>query len=76
MASCSGSENGAGDGTGFVQGKPGYSEVVLNKRKPAPDLSGSTLTNTQLSLTSLRGKVVVVNFWGSWCAPAGPSRRR
>jgi thiol-disulfide isomerase/thioredoxin len=69
VAACSGSETGAGDNSGFVQGRPGYSEVALAKRKPAPELSGSTLTNTQLALTSLRGKVVVVNFWGSWCAP-------
>jgi DsbE subfamily thiol:disulfide oxidoreductase len=69
VAACSGSENAVGDSTRFVQVKPGYSEVSLNKRKPAPQLSGSTLTNTKLALSSLRGKVVVVNFWGSWCAP-------
>jgi DsbE subfamily thiol:disulfide oxidoreductase len=69
VAGCSGSENAAGDSTRFVQVKPGYSEVALTKRKPAPALSGSTLTNTSLSIADLRGKVVVVNFWGSWCAP-------
>lgn len=69
VAGCSGSESGAGNSTRFVQVKPGYSEVSLTKRKPAPDLSGSTLTNSKLALSSLRGKVVVVNFWGSWCAP-------
>ncbi len=30
-----------------------------------PDLSGSK----QLSTQSYRGQVVVLNFWGSWCAP-------
>lgn len=69
VAGCSGSENAAGDSTRFVQVKPGYSEVSLTKRKAAPALSGSTLTNTPLSIADLRGKVVVVNFWGSWCAP-------
>ena len=69
VAGCSGSESAAGDSTRFVQVKPGYSEVSLTKRKAAPDLAGSTLTRSQFSLASLRGKVVVVNFWGSWCAP-------
>jgi thiol-disulfide isomerase/thioredoxin len=69
VAACSGSENAAGNNSGFVQVKPGYSEVSLTKRKAAPDLKGGTIANAQLSLASLRGKVVVVNFWGSWCAP-------
>lgn len=33
------------------------------------DVSGTTLTGQHLSLSSFRGKVLVVNFWGSWCAP-------
>jgi peroxiredoxin len=69
LAGCSSSENGAGNDVTFHQVKPGYSEVTLANRKAAPDLKGSTLTDTQLAISSLRGKVVVINFWGSWCAP-------
>lgn len=38
--------------------------------KPAPPFTLSLLNGGQLTLTALRGKVVVVNFWASWCYPA------
>jgi peroxiredoxin len=36
---------------------------------PAPDFTLSTLEGKQISLSSLRGKVVFVNFWSIWCNP-------
>ena len=38
-------------------------------RPLAPDFTATTLTGSQLSFSSYRGKVVVLNFWGSWCVP-------
>ncbi len=32
-------------------------------------MSGTTITGQHLSLSSYRGDTVVINFWGSWCAP-------
>jgi cytochrome c biogenesis protein CcmG/thiol:disulfide interchange protein DsbE len=36
---------------------------------PAPALAGTTLDGGHLDLVDLRGSVVVVNVWASWCGP-------
>ncbi|MGZ9275075.1 MAG: TlpA family protein disulfide reductase, partial [Nitrospira sp.] len=35
----------------------------------APDFTLPTLEGGAMSLTDLQGKVVMLNFWGTWCAP-------
>jgi cytochrome c biogenesis protein CcmG/thiol:disulfide interchange protein DsbE len=37
-----------------------------------PPFSARTLDARELSLTDLRGKVVVLNFWASWCLECRP----
>jgi cytochrome c biogenesis protein CcmG/thiol:disulfide interchange protein DsbE len=45
-------------------------EVDAGKIVPAPQFTRSRLdASGKLSLASLRGKVVVMNFWASWCVP-------
>ncbi|MFQ5595680.1 MAG: TlpA family protein disulfide reductase [Anaerolineae bacterium] len=37
--------------------------------EPAPDFSLSLYDGGDLTLSDLRGQVVVINFWASWCDP-------
>jgi len=36
---------------------------------PAPPLAGDDLDGDPIALADLRGDVVVVNFWATWCVP-------
>jgi thiol-disulfide isomerase/thioredoxin len=36
--------------------------------KPAPVISGTDVDGRQVSLADLKGKVVLVDFWESWCS--------
>jgi len=37
--------------------------------KPAPEISLATLEGAPMTLSQLRGRPVIVNFWASWCIP-------
>jgi thiol-disulfide isomerase/thioredoxin len=36
---------------------------------PAPEFELQTLTGSRLRLSDMKGKVVLLNFWATWCAP-------
>ncbi|MEU3899383.1 TlpA disulfide reductase family protein [Streptomyces sp. NPDC045251] len=65
----SGGTSGGGGQTGFVTGSDGISTVKKGERAGAPDLSGETVDGGQADIDDYKGKVVVLNVWGSWCPP-------
>ncbi len=41
----------------------------LQARRPAPDFELVRLDGTPVTLAEHRGKVVILDFWATWCAP-------
>ncbi|MGH9803961.1 MAG: TlpA family protein disulfide reductase, partial [Candidatus Acidiferrales bacterium] len=44
-------------------------QKAAGERQPAPDVTLERPDGSTFSLSELRGKVVVVNFWATWCLP-------
>ncbi|MEU2390652.1 TlpA disulfide reductase family protein [Streptomyces sp. NPDC007369] len=63
-----GKPSGSGGGN-YVTGPSGISTVARSERVAAPKLDGETVDGEGLDTTALKGKVVVLNVWGSWCPP-------
>ncbi len=59
----------AGRGSDRGIADPGLTLYPAGERDPAPQLEGRTLDDTPFNLEDLRGQVVVINVWGSWCGP-------
>ncbi|WP_406147810.1 TlpA family protein disulfide reductase [Streptomyces anulatus] len=70
LSACGGGNKAGGGGnTNFVTGSGGVSTVAKGDRVAAPKLDGNGLDGKPLDLADYRGKVVVLNVWGSWCGP-------
>jgi cytochrome c-type biogenesis protein len=52
----------------FSEVTPKAPSAVTNA-KPAPDVQFAKLDGGNLKLSDLRGRVVVLNFWATWCIP-------
>lgn len=70
LSACgTGNETSSGGDTNFVTGNSGISTVAKGERVDAPRLDGESLDGEKLDVADYKGKVVVLNVWGSWCAP-------
>jgi len=43
--------------------------LTISNGQPAPLFSGFTPNGREVSLSDLKGKVVYIDVWGTWCAP-------
>jgi len=57
----------------LLAGKPVFGApqtmTPVAERPPAPDYNLTDLDGKSQRLSALRGKVVLVNFWATWCPP-------
>lgn len=73
VAACS--TTGADEGTrsagqdGFVGVSRNVTQIAPAERETVPTVAGTSLDGQTLSTGDFPGQVVVVNVWGSWCAP-------
>ncbi|MFE0358043.1 TlpA family protein disulfide reductase [Streptomyces nigra] len=56
-------------GSNFVTGSDGISFAKQGTRATAPTLSGKTVDGQMINTDDYKGKIVVLNVWGSWCNP-------
>ena len=55
--------------SGSVSASSGKGAHSAANRKPAPDFSLQDESGHEVKLSSLHGKVVLLNFWATWCGP-------
>ena len=43
--------------------------TLINKGDKAPDFTVEMVNGEKITLSKLKGKVVLINFWATWCPP-------
>ncbi|MBU1800661.1 MAG: TlpA family protein disulfide reductase [Actinobacteria bacterium] len=60
---------GGTDEANFVVGDGTVVQIPAAERSDPIEISGPSLEDESIDLADLRGEVVVLNIWGSWCNP-------
>ena len=68
VAGCTGSPSEA-SGVNYVAGDGTITLLAPDRRGQAIELRGTTLEGVPVDVSAYRGRVVVLNVWGSWCPP-------
>lgn len=53
----------------FVEAQPKGEVIAQGERQDAPEVTGELMDGASFDLDEYDGKIVVLNFWASWCAP-------
>ena len=69
LPACSGGSTTSVADQGFISGDGTVTQLAVGERKDPVAFAGTTLQGKPFNVRSLRGDVVVVNVWASWCAP-------
>ncbi|MGQ0843687.1 MAG: TlpA disulfide reductase family protein [Sporichthyaceae bacterium] len=69
LGGCGAGGPGADSGTSFVVGDGAVTRTAAAGRGAPISLAGPKLGGGTIDLAEYRGKVVLLNVWGSWCAP-------
>lgn len=59
----------AGDRKGYLSGDGAVETIPAADRAEPVTMSGSLLDGTPWDIAATRGRVLVLNVWGSWCSP-------
>jgi thiol-disulfide isomerase/thioredoxin len=69
LAGCGSPDTKSTGDKGYVIGDGVITRLAEDERVTPGPVSGQTLEGEEVDLGSFKGKVVVLNVWGSWCPP-------